>query len=105
MITVRYFCTIFFLLIEEIFLHVSTKFYCKILKTSKVMNFLQKISKFQINQASKGNDRLLNSFLNYMVALKKADSYVMVVNADCYEIRCSKGPPSAFIQACSLFQN
>src|SRR6201986_762353 len=38
-----------------------------------------------------------------MVALKMADFYVMVVNADCYESRCSKCPPSALIHACSLF--
>ena len=80
------------------------KVYSKILKTSKVMNFLRKISKFQ-NQAWKGNDRLLNSFLNYVVALKRAESYVMVVNADYYEIRCSKCTPSALIHACSLFLN
>src|ERR1700761_1239696 len=29
----------------------------------------------------------------------------MVVNADYYEIRCSKCPPSALIHACSLFLN
>ena len=51
--TVRYFCTIFVRLIEEIFSHVSTKFYCKILKSWNVMKFLWKISKFQINQAYK----------------------------------------------------
>ena len=53
MTTVRYFWTIFVRLIEEIFWHVSTKFYCQILKTSKVMKFLRNISKFQINQAYK----------------------------------------------------
>ena len=50
---IRYFCTIFVWLIEEIFSHIFTKFYCKILKTSKVMKFLRKILKFQINQAYK----------------------------------------------------
>ena len=38
-----------------------------------------------------------------MVALKRADFYVMVVNADYYENRGSKCPPSALIHACSLF--
>ena len=31
--------------------HVSTTFYYKILKTSKVMKFLRKTAKFKINQA------------------------------------------------------
>src|SRR6201996_6257141 len=53
MTTVWHFCTIFVGLLEEIFSHVSTKFYYKILKTSKVMKFLRKISKFPINQAYK----------------------------------------------------
>ena len=105
MTTVRYFCTIFVWLIEEIFSHVSTKFYCKILKTSKVMNFLWKISKFQINQAWKGKDRLLNSFLKLYGGSERADFYVMVVNADYYESKCPKCPLSALIQACSLCLN
>ena len=75
------------------------------MKTSTVMNFLRKISKFQINQAWKGNNRLLNSLLNYVVVLKRANFYVMVVNGDYYESRCSKCPPSALIHACSLFLN
>src|ERR1700761_5960076 len=103
MTTVRYFCTIFVRLIEEIFSHVSTKFYCKILKTSKVMKFLRNISKFQINQARKGKDRLLNSFLKLCGGPERVDFYVVVVNADYYESRCSKCSP--LIDACSLFLN
>ena len=47
----------------EIFSHVSTKFYCKVLMRSKVMNFLQKISKFQINQAYKTGIIVLSHLL------------------------------------------
>ena len=105
MTTAGYFCTIFDQLIEEIFSHVSTKFYCKILTTSKVMTFLPKISEFQINQAWKGKDRLLNSLLKLCGGPERADFYVMVVNADYYQSRCSKCPLSALIHACSLFLN
>ena len=52
----------FFQLIEEIFWHVSTKFYCKILKTSKVMKFLRNISKFQIKQAYKMKKKFFQNF-------------------------------------------
>src|ERR1700761_2265586 len=103
MTTVRYFCTIFVWLIEEIFSHVSTKFYCKILKTSKVRKFLRKTSKFQINQACKGTNRLLNSFLKLCGGPERADFYVMVVNAYYYESRVLKVFTSALIHACSLF--
>ena len=104
MTTVRYFCTIFVRLIEEIFSHVSTKFHCKILKTSKVMNFLRKISKFKINEAYKGNHRYSKLFvLHYVVALKRANCYMMIVNANYYESWCSKCLPSALMHACSLF--
>src|ERR1700761_5816295 len=66
MTTVRYFCTIFVWLIEEIFAHVSTKFYGKILKTSKVMNFLRRISKFQINQAYFNGNTLYSKVLFFI---------------------------------------
>src|ERR1700761_8606121 len=36
---------------------------------------------------------------------ERADFYVMVVNTDYYESRCSKCPPAALIHACSLFLN
>src|ERR1700761_8061012 len=65
MTTIRHFCTIFVRLIEEIFSHVSTKFYCKILKTSKRMKFLRKISKFQINQAYKTKKFFFQIFIFY----------------------------------------
>src|ERR1700761_8585378 len=69
MATIRYFCTIFISLIEEIFSYVSTKFYCKILKTLKVMKFLRKISKFQINQAYK-TKTFFSKFLFFIQAYK-----------------------------------
>src|ERR1700761_5212257 len=34
---------------------------------------------------------------------ERADFYVMVVNADYYESKCSKCPPSVLIHACSFF--
>src|ERR1700761_6054158 len=66
MTTVRYFCTIFVQLIEEIFSHVSTKFYCKIWKTLKVMKLLRKKSKFQINQANKTKKNFFSKFLFFV---------------------------------------
>src|SRR6201995_3628003 len=69
------------------------------------MRFLRKRSKFQINQARKGYDRLLNSSLIYVVALKRADFYVMVVTPDYSDSRCSKCPPAGLIHAWSLFLN
>src|ERR1700761_1459145 len=45
------------------------------------------------------------TFLKLCRGPKRADFYVMVVNADYYESRCSKCPPSALIHACSLFLN
>src|ERR1700761_3437598 len=103
MTTVRYFCTTFFKLIKEIFSHIFTKFYCKILKTSKVMKFLRKTLKFQINQASKGKSRLLNSFLKLCGGPERVDFYVMVVNAYYHESQVLKVFTSALIHACSLF--
>ena len=91
--TVRHFCTIFARLIEDIFWHILTKLYCKILKNLKVMKFLRKISKFQINQAWKGKNRLLNSFSKLCGGFERADFYVMVMNANNYESRCSKCSP------------
>src|SRR6201996_3456668 len=79
MITVRYFCTIFFQIIEEIFSHVSTKFYCKILKTSKVMKFLRKISTFQINQAYKTKKYFFQIFRFYS-NLTSLQNWIMLEN-------------------------
>src|SRR6201996_3598026 len=69
------------------------------------MKFLRKMSKFQINQASKGKKLTSKLFLKLCGGPERADFYVMVVNADYYESRCSKCPTAALIHACSLFLN
>src|ERR1700761_4801663 len=79
MITFRYFRTIFIKLTEEIFSHVSTKFYCKILKTSKVMKFLRKISKFQINQTYKTKKFFFQIFMFYS-NLTSLQNWIMLKN-------------------------
>ena len=54
MTTVKYFCTIFICLIEEVFSHGTTKFYCKIFKTSKVMSFFyRKYQNFKLTKLEK----------------------------------------------------
>src|ERR1700761_9482339 len=65
MTTIMYFCTIFLWLIEEIFSHVSTKFYCKILKTEKVMNFRRKILNFKLTKLTKREYFLFQIFIFY----------------------------------------
>src|ERR1700761_2557045 len=79
MTTVWHFCTIFVGLLEEIFSHVSTKFYYKILKTSKVMKFLRKISKLQINQVYKTKKIFFQIFMFYS-NLTSLQNWIMLEN-------------------------